>query len=1107
MVKQRWWLCCLACRPGRTITTLCDALLMSMLKTLTNILSALAIFLYVSVAWGIEQLEMTSPIELSVQMPDFDAAYKSKIASTSSGILVVVYGDALENDPSHYVFDAKQGSLRPARDVFISSCDSVNADCSITTNWSTPVNIANTALLSSMQTDWRGDGVRDDYRGDSDNPHLFVSGSHVVVTWGDKYCPGGAQRSVTYLEFDNRTIPMSCLYVAHSSQNYGDSNGWTVDRLTDGSRDVKQDSSKGISSGVWAVSWQEDPLGLQPGEADGPGEGSSGAKTSHGTDIWYTYSANVANAVADIGVWATPVRVTDNHTGFGLSGSFNPIRDVAGNFVDTSQIEKGNTGASRANLQVVGGSNPPLTVIAYEETKGSVGLDEGKFLRYHVFPYNQPPSSATDKAGCIISDPAENARRARFVSQTTAASDSGLRFAIFWRQGLYDKGGPADVMLRLGYQTTAAGSTGLHPADLYPPLDANCFALDYASAINLVSAAPLNISSHTPTATTDNLQDNSDANRLENARAHRAVLRNSDLYVGYIYANDGVVAAATDLENYNFFIRHFTAADGVWGSPVNLSNITNTAINVLEPRLLGMPGNGPGCTDPANITRPENCQNKNVLVAAWGTETNVYDHIGGSENLDVYITRTTDRAAHWEPVSLLAAGPAAQGETQLRVTPDGSRIFAVWNETSAGATNSLFSVATPVTLLSDIALSVTEIPASIYAGSLVDIDYRVENIGPDPAYDIRLQIALPPSTTYLSAADACSHDAGTVTCLLGDMDANSSIAIPVSLQSSSVTPLTFTATIESFGLEDPDLSNNQLTSVVNATMASDVELAVISHPAQVDVGTAATITYRLSNAGPSPAEAIRLTLPLPDGASYIASSPAICSVSAAEIGCDVGSLAAGDATDVAIEFAIEIAGQTSVNASVSATQFDPVMTNNQTLTLITAIPHADLSVRLTSSRGKLDEGSQTRITVELINQGPQISSGAELTIHTPAGWSQRALTASQGTCRVSAAAFICDVGGLDVGDAAIIQLDGTVDNRTTVAFTTNVSALEDDPDLSNNSDTVSVIFTKDKTFVQQVFGCSLGHTIQAQAAFDPTLPLLLLIAFYHIGRRRYRHGH
>lgn len=658
------------------------------------ILLVLCVILYANSALALEQNAVTQPIVLSNQVPDINLAYKPKLVRFDNGILVVIYGDAIENDSAHYVYDLKGDVLRPARDVFVRSCDATTQDCSQGANWSAPLNISNMAGLTSIDTDWSGDGVRTPYYGDADNAHAFASGSNIVVTWVDTYCPGGSQRTVTYSYRNNREVAMNCVYAAHASaKNVALSTGWTIDQLTDGSRDAKQDVSRGLKSGAWAITWQEDPLGLQPGEGEGPGEGGSGAKVSPGTDIWYTFTSNVTSAVGAIGVWHKPVRVTDNQTSFGLpkSYSYNPVKDMTGNAVDPSLIDSGSTGASRANLAIVGGSSPPKAIVAYEETKGSSGLDSGKFVRYQTFNYNSPP---TDKicdpanyencrTGCIVSNPALNARRARFVTQTNAGA-SGLRWAIFWREGRDSQGGPADIVLRLGYTNFTASN--LKPAIDYP----NCYTSNYNNAVNLNNIPSLNISSNTPIASTANLHDATDSNSLENARAHRAVLRGDNLNVAYIYTPDWSVAENTDLANYNLYLRHFYY--GIWLTPVNLSNISNTAINVKEPRLLGPPGNGPGCSDPSAPTDPRDCQNANILVAAWGTETNVTSSTGTPENLDIYLTRSTNQAYTFEPVIMLAAGSNIQGESQLRITPDGTDIYAVWTEQdSVGAINSMYA--------------------------------------------------------------------------------------------------------------------------------------------------------------------------------------------------------------------------------------------------------------------------------------------------------------------------------------------------------------------------------------------------------------------------------
>ena len=179
-------------------------------------------------------------------------------------------------------------------------------------------------------------------------------------------------------------------------------------------------------------------------------------------------------------------------------------------------------------------------------------------------------------------------------------------------------------------------------------------------------------------------------------------MRGDDLYIGYIYTSDALLAETTTLRNYNFYLRRHDAAAATWNAPRNLSNFTLTTINVLEPRLVGTPGNGPGCPDPNNpatITDPRDCQNSDILIAAWGSETNVNQPSESPENLDIFITRSGDNGRTFERVVIVAGGAQAQGELQLRTTPDGSEVYGVWNETDAnGASNTVFNFATVVTV-------------------------------------------------------------------------------------------------------------------------------------------------------------------------------------------------------------------------------------------------------------------------------------------------------------------------------------------------------------------------------------------------------------------------
>jgi Repeat of unknown function (DUF5648) len=635
---------------------------------------------------------------------------KPKLQRLGDGTLVIAYGDAPAGAGT--VYDVKADEERAARDIYVKTCKpGPTKTCDLFADWSAAINISQSALMSSTGTfDWRGTlAAPSTYPGDVDKANIKTNGPLMVLTWVSKYCPDGdlatdgvqpsRQRAIQYLERDSRVVPFSCTWMSYSATKGA---SWSpAKQLSTGERDAIQDASGGnivtdtasasFNKGQINVSWQEDPQGLQLGEADGPGDGASGANVNGGTDVWYTHATvDLTLAAPASGAEYNTTyfnlqpanRLTDNWQGsYGINGSVNYIYDGSGVNVPEGQIEKGQAGAARPNIGMVG----TTAIVAYEETKGSVGLDDGKFIRYHAFPFNTDLTAYTGKAGCVISDPVKNARRVRFLTQSPAdAGAGGIQIGIFWKEGAYDKGGPSDIRVR-------RGMGGLQPANMVPSVDAACATSDYASAIALTSAKGDNISSKSPTATVANLTDDTESNYTENALAHRGVLRGRDMWIGYSYTRD-LVKLWAQLDNYNFWIRKFNTTTG-WDNPKNVTNIADKGINVREPRIFGTPkSNLTTCpsgipTDPTT-TNPADCQNANVVYLAWGTQTNVspYDPAGGAD-LGEFITVSKDSAATFAPVvklstvqGVLWGDEESAYESQPVTRPDGNRFYSVWNQ-------------------------------------------------------------------------------------------------------------------------------------------------------------------------------------------------------------------------------------------------------------------------------------------------------------------------------------------------------------------------------------------------------------------------------------------
>ena len=233
------------------------------------------------------------------------------------------------------------------------------------------------------------------------------------------------------------------------------------------------------------------------------------------------------------------------------------------------------------------------------------------------------------------------------------------------------------------------------------------------------------------------------------------------------------------------------------------------------------------------------------------------------------------------------------------------------------------------------AVTVTTVPTDVLAGNSFDIDYNVENLGPDPAYGPSLVIDLPASVNYLSGSDSCSHDAATVTCALGDMAPGASNPVGISVQGTVVELLTFTATIEAPALVDPDTGNNQVESVVNATAGlamADILVSANAVPGTLRAGERTTVSFELTNNGPFASSANLLTIGTPAGweQSSLTITRGSCRVVDTGFECDVGVLASGSSSVVELKGSVNDDGTVTFVAEGSAAEFDPILVNNET---------------------------------------------------------------------------------------------------------------------------------------------------------------------------------
>lgn len=604
---------------------------------------------------------------------------------------------------------------------------------------------------------------------DNDKPNIFAppvtSGPRVVVTWSSAYCPenpaaansagpySSAVQGAGDLNGDGTPDrPFNCVWTATTTDPA--LSNWDVQQLTNGERDAIGDVVAGNATGTaYAIAWQEDPAGLQPGEAEGPGDGGSGATVSGGTNIWYTH-APTPNGTT---LRANVAQVSDNNSrGTGVPG------------------------ASRPNLQISG----TTAALAYEET-ACAGGGGGKCIVYHSFAYS---SHDADSAGTVVSDVTRNSRRVRFVLQgAAAAGTSNLRSVLLWRESpTVAPGAPADIVVRRGLidATARPGSTGYLPSDI--------LADTPQQLTNLAASGG-------------------------NANAHRAIVRGGLVLLAFDQTPDMVAAdperTATPTANFNLFVTRSTADGnaGSWSTPVNLSQVASPSMRVVEPRLVPTPAT---VVNPITGTADAgDTQDTNVLYLSFATESNT---LAGSAGR-VYLSRSTDQGATFEPFVPVSSDTAGQSEAQLRASPDGASVSVLWmGEQTIGDLNTkdaMFATATPVQI-PDLHLSATD--ASFEEGFSGTVTLTILNEGTGDARNVVLNGSAPAGINLLGISDSnlCAINGSVFSCAIPEILAGQSRAIALTVGGSNVGVYNVSASVSSDSLES-DAADNAAVAAVN----------------------------------------------------------------------------------------------------------------------------------------------------------------------------------------------------------------------------------------------------------------------------------------------------
>ena len=389
---------------------------------------------------------------------------------------------------------------------------------------------------------------------------------------------------------------------------------------------------------------------------------------------------------------------------------------------------------------------------------------------------------------------------------------------------------------------------------------------------------------------------------------------------------------------------------------------------------------------------------------------------------------------------------------------------------------------------SDLAVTLSDSPDPVTAGTNLTYTIQVSNNGPSAASNVSLSDALPAGTTFVSLSSPGGWSASTPAVgASGNVTLTKATVAPAetgtftlvvnvaaSVANGSVISDTVTASTTTTELSP---ANNSATATTTVSTNADLAIVMTDTPDPANAGTNISYAITLTNNGPSDATNVSVSDALPAGTTYVSSVPQSgWSATAPAVGANgtvtfsAGVLASGGTA----QFTIVVKADASITAgtvvsntsTASATTSDANAGNNSATTTTTISRSSDLAITMIDSPDPVNATQNVTYTIDVVQNGPSDASGVSVSDTLPANTTFVSATAPAGWSATTPA-----VGGtgtitftksaMSTGESAQFTIVANVDllapNDSTLTNTAIVSAVEADPVPGNNSATTTTL--------------------------------------------------
>jgi len=230
----------------------------------------------------------------------------------------------------------------------------------------------------------------------------------------------------------------------------------------------------------------------------------------------------------------------------------------------------------------------------------------------------------------------------------------------------------------------------------------------------------------------------------------------------------------------------------------------------------------------------------------------------------------------------------------------------------------------------DVSVSSASGDVSVLLGNTGTLVFDVDSNGTDVVANVIVDITIPGNVTYQSAtstAGTCSNGAGTVSCSLGSIAAGSGESITLSVGTPSVGVANVVANVT--GSSDANSNNNQSSAQITIDPAIDIVVTGTS-AVQVDTNASTTVNLTVANASSITATNVSVTVTPNSGIEFDTASwdSGTCDISNSIVTCDAASLVAQASGQLSLNLTGVSVGQQSYGVSVSTSETDRNMSNN-----------------------------------------------------------------------------------------------------------------------------------------------------------------------------------